>query len=83
VTSARISGVREFWWTCFHWIVGGFLVYLFSYGPAVWIEPSIENKNIRSVLESVFVPAGYVLFETPLRPFGVWYVSRWVPIRRK
>jgi hypothetical protein len=76
---SKARGV-EILWSFSFWLLGGVLVYVLSYGPAVWLEPKIESKNIRSLMESAFVPAGYLLFNTPLRPFGVWYVSKWVPV---
>jgi hypothetical protein len=71
---------RELLWSSLLWLLAGFAVYVLSYGPAVWIEPKIGNKHVRSMLERIYVPAGYVLFETPLRPFADWYVSVWVDL---
>ena len=69
-------------WSCSFWLMGGALVYVLSYGPAVWLEPKVESKSARSLIEAAFAPAGFVLFDTPLRPFGVWYVSMWVPVHQ-
>ncbi len=82
VKNENKSRAKEMVWSFFLWLLGGSLIYVLSYGPAVWIEPKIESKKVRSIIEAAFLPAGYVLFATPLRPFGVWYVSMWVPVRR-
>ena len=71
---------REMLWSSLLWAIGGFAVYVLSYGPVVWIEPKIGSKQVRSILEGTYAPANYVLFETPLRPFGDWYVSMWVDL---
>ena len=71
---------KEILWSSVLWVVGGFSVYVLSYGPAVWIEPKIESKKIRSIIEAAYIPAAYVLFETPLRPFAEWYVGMWVDV---
>src|SRR5205823_3872346 len=34
---------KEILWSSVLWLVGGFAVYVLSYGPAVWIEPKIES----------------------------------------
>jgi hypothetical protein len=80
--SRRFPNVNEICWSFLLWLIGGCLFYVLSYGPAIWIEPQIDDNKTRSIMESAFVPASYVLFETSLRPFGVWYVSQWVPVHR-
>jgi len=56
------------------------VTYILSTGPAAWISRKFDNSQATSFLGTIYAPAASLLLDTPLRPFGVWYLGKWIDL---
>ena len=62
------------------WAFFALVVYILSIGPAVWLHQKMPSAGLKSVLNVIYMPLGFVIKETPLRPVGEWWIRLWIDL---
>ena len=62
------------------WMFVVLVIYVLSSGPAVRLHQKTTNAGLRSALNVFYMPLGFLIKETRLRPMGEWWLSLWVDL---